>query len=158
MAAIYTGANSEAFAAMTTKGFEYSRDLARQVGMDLGMVVLGDEADNPPAAVLLEIPAGGRLPRHAHATHRLEVLVKGSIFTPDGTELLPGDVSVSGPGETYGPLIAGPNGCLTLEIFSEISGLPPLPDENDEQAAVANEIASISAQHAAKRKAEASAA
>lgn len=158
MAAIYSGANSEAFAAMTTKGFEYSRDLARQVNMDLGMIVMGDEADNPPAAVLLEIPAGGRLPRHAHAAHRVEVLVRGSIFTPDGKELRPGDVSVSGPGETYGPLIAGPEGCLTLEIFSKISGLPPMPDKDDEQAAVANEIAAISAQHAAKRKAEAAAA
>ena len=147
MAKIYRGADSDSYAAMTTKGFEYSRELAHKIGMDLGIVVLGEVEDNPPAAVLLEIPAGGRLPRHAHATNRMEVLIKGSIITPDGKELFPGDVSLSGPSECYGPLIAGSNGCLTLEIFSGINGLAPIPDEEDEDAERAAEIASLSEKH-----------
>lgn len=149
MATIYRGADSNAFAAMTTKGFEFSRDLAREEGMDLGIVVLGDTAANPPAAVVLDMPPGCRLPRHAHNTHRMEIVVRGSIITPDGQELRPGDVSVSDPGEYYGPLIAGSEGCLTIEIFSGISGLAPIPDEDDEQSDRTAHIASVAAQRSA---------
>src|SRR3546814_32339 len=97
MTKIFRGADGAAFAAMTTKGFEFSRDLAKEEGMDLGIVVLGDTATNPPAAVVLDMPPGCRLPRHAHNTHRMETVVRGSIITPDGEELRPGDVSLSGP-------------------------------------------------------------
>src|SRR3546814_9411928 len=55
MTKIFRGADGAAFAAMTTKGFEFSRDLAKEEGMDLGIVVLGDTATNPPAAVVLDI-------------------------------------------------------------------------------------------------------
>src|SRR3546814_1507258 len=80
------------------------------------------------------MPPGCRLPRHAHNTHRMEIVVRGSIITPDGEELRPGDVSLSGPGEFYGPLFAGSEGCLTIEIFSGINGLAPVPDEDDDKA------------------------
>ena len=150
MAKIIRGANSAAFAAMTTKGFEFSRDLAREEGMDLGIVVLGETANNPPAAVMLDMPPGCRLPRHAHDTHRMEIIVRGSIITPDGEKLLPGDVSLSDPGEFYGPLYAGSEGCLTIEIFSGINGLAPVPDEGDDQADRAAHIAAIAAKHSEK--------
>jgi|GEM_PF-3415378 len=143
MAKIFRGANSQAFAAMTTEGFEFSRQLAHEQGMDLGLVLLGEKEDNPPAAIVLALPPGAVLPRHSHNTQRMEVLIKGSIITPDGEELLPGDASRSGPGECYGPLTAGPEGCLTLEIFANMSGLAPQGDEAGENAETVAHIASL---------------
>lgn len=48
----------------------------------------------------------------------------------------PGDVSTSGPGEFYGPHMAGSEGVTTLEIFSRQAGLFPVlekprPDSNE---------------------------
>lgn len=146
MAMIYRGADSKAFAAMTTEGFEFSRDIAKENGMDLGIVVLGDQKTNPPAAIVLDIPPGGRLPRHSHNTNRMEMVVRGSIITPDGEELCPGDVSVSAPGEEYGPLIAGEEGCLTIEIFADLQGLAPQAAES-ESAEHAEKIAAITERH-----------
>src|SRR3546814_11061658 len=84
---IFSGADGAAFAAMTTKAYEFSRNLAKEEGMDLGIVVLGDTATNPPAAVVLDMPPGCRLPRHAHNTPRLEIALRGSTITPDGEQL-----------------------------------------------------------------------
>src|SRR3546814_2135554 len=57
--------------------------------------------------------------------------------------------SLSGPGEFYGPLFAGSEGCLTIEIFSGINGLAPVPDEDDEKADRTAHIAAIAAKHSA---------
>src|SRR3546814_20161550 len=114
-----------------------------------GIIVPGDTAPNPPSAAVLEMPPGCRLPRHSHNTHRMEIVVRGSIITPDGEELRPGDVSLSGPGEFYGPLFAGSEGCLTIELFSGINGLAPVPDEDDDKADRTAHIAAIAAKHSA---------
>lgn len=139
---IYQHGEIDVLAAMTTKGFEFSRDIAHEQGIDLGVVVLGSKADNPPSVMLLRLPPGHVLERHAHDTHRMEVVVKGSIITPDGRVLRAGDVSTSEPGEFYGPLTAGPEGCTSVEIFGDVRGMAPrAPDDaSPEHAAL---IASI---------------
>jgi hypothetical protein len=67
-------------------------------------------------------PPGYVLPRHRHASHRLEVVIQGSLEV-DGRVLGPGDVMWSQAGEFYGPHVAGPDGALTVEIFSSSDGI-----------------------------------
>src|SRR3546814_10216489 len=61
---------------------------------------------------------GYRLPRHAHDCFRLEVIMQGSMDVGDGRILKTGAVMMSEPLTLYGPHIAGAEGCVTLEIFS----------------------------------------
>src|SRR5262249_4266042 len=92
------------------------------VGVRLRAFVMGDPDDlATPTAAVLEMPAGYELQRHAHPCERLEVIVAGSLLV-DGEVLGPGDVMASGAGEMYGPHVAGPDGCTTVEIFSSITG------------------------------------
>jgi hypothetical protein len=137
--AIYQNRGSEFFEAITPEAMRWSTAGTRAMGdgWDLGSVVLADEVDDEaPVASLLRLPPGARLPRHAHDCHRMEVVVSGSINVGGGTVLGPGDVSVSRPGEFYGPHIAGPEGSLSVEIFSRTAGLPPIFDPDDEDAKV----------------------
>jgi hypothetical protein len=122
---IYRHAECDVLAEMTTEGFEFSREIAHEQGIDLGVVVLGEKSANPASVMLLRLPPGHILERHAHNTHRMEVVVNGSVITPDGQELRSGDVFTSGPGEFYGPLKAGPEGCMSVEIFGDIQGMAP---------------------------------
>jgi hypothetical protein len=62
---------------------------------------------------------GWVLPRHAHDCHRFEVVVQGTLDVGDRI-LKTGDIIVSDPGVAYGPHIAGPEGCTTFEIFSNL--------------------------------------
>jgi len=86
--------------------------------------VLGDDPDAPdaPAVVMLDMPPGYVLFRHAHICHRFEVVVKGSMRAGERT-LGPGDVMVAAPGEWYGPHVAGPEGCTTAEVFGTLDGV-----------------------------------
>jgi hypothetical protein len=86
--------------------------------------VLGDDPEAPevPAVVMLDMPPGYVLFRHAHICHRFEVVVKGSLVAGDRT-LRPGDVMTARPGEWYGPHIAGPEGCTTAEVFGTLDGV-----------------------------------
>ena len=84
-------------------------------------------ADDPtdasaPAVVLLKMPPGYRLFRHAHICHRFEVVVKGTLEA-NGRMLGPGDVMTARPGELYGPHTAGPDGCTTAEVFGSLEGV-----------------------------------
>jgi hypothetical protein len=91
-------------------------------GLQIRHFVMGDpdEAKTPTAAVL-KMPGGYVLPRHAHPCERLEVIVAGSLQVGDEV-LVPGDVMATPAGEMYGPHIAGPDGCTTVEIFSSVRG------------------------------------
>ena len=86
--------------------------------------VLGDDpaAEDAPAVVVLEMPPGYVLFRHAHICHRFEIVVKGSLH--DGVRTLgPGAVMTADPGEWYGPHTAGPDGCTTAEVFGTFEGV-----------------------------------
>jgi hypothetical protein len=86
-------------------------------------VLADDSADsNAPAVVLLKMPPGYRLFRHAHICHRFEVVVEGTLEA-DGKTLGPGDVMTARPGELYGPHTAGPDGCTTAEVFGSLEGV-----------------------------------
>jgi hypothetical protein len=83
---------------------------------------MGPRDDGTPVAMVLQMPPDYVIVRHAHACHRLEVITQGSLFA-DGRVLHPGDVMTAGPGEMYGPKVAGPDGCTTMEFFSEQRGI-----------------------------------
>ncbi|MBV8464173.1 MAG: hypothetical protein JO368_12825 [Acidimicrobiales bacterium] len=97
------------------------------------LFVLGDEAEasDAPAVVLLDMPPGYVLFRHAHICHRFEVVVKGSMRAGDRT-LGPGDVMEAKPGEWYGPHVAGPEGCTTAEVFGTLDGVFRVLAESDD--------------------------
>ena len=96
------------------------------------LFVLGKDDDpRSPAAVVLDMPAGYVLFRHAHLCHRFEVVVKGSLEA-DGRMLGPGDVMTAGPGEWYGPHTAGPEGCTSVEVFGTLEGVFRVLAESDD--------------------------
>ena len=91
-------------------------------GLQIRHFVMGDPDDpTTPSAAVLKMPAGYVLPRHAHPCERLEVIVAGSLRVGDEV-LVPGDVMATAAGEMYGPHVAGPDGCTTVEIFSTVRG------------------------------------
>jgi hypothetical protein len=87
------------------------------------LFVLGDTDDwTAPAVVILDMPPGYTLFRHAHTCERFEVIVRGSLEV-DGELVGPGHVMTAAPGEFYGPHLAGPDGCQTAEVFSNLEGV-----------------------------------
>jgi len=99
------------------------REAAAPFELRLSFFALGDPQD-PSTAVanMLEMPPNFVLPRHAHDCERLEIVVRGTLEV-DGEILHPGDISVARPMEMYGPHVAGPDGCVTLEFFSSMQGV-----------------------------------
>jgi len=99
---------------------------SRACGAPSTAFVLSDDKSDPeaPVAMMLFMEPNFELPRHAHDCHRFEVVVQGTLTIGD-TNLGPGDISISSPGEHYGPHIAGPTGCLTVEIFTRQTAIQP---------------------------------
>ena len=108
------------------------QDACKPHGLDIVHFVMGDP-DDPctPVAAVLRMPPGYELARHAHPVVRFEVIVQGSLQV-GGEVYGPGDVMMSPAGEMYGPHIAGPEGCTTVEVFSSIRGTGNLVSENGE--------------------------
>jgi hypothetical protein len=108
----------------------FARDGAESLGFKFRGFVMDDDQDAPtaPVAALLYLPPRGVLPRHAHDCHRVEVIVQGSLEA-EGRTLHPGDVAVSRPGVFYGPHVAGPEGSLSVEIFSTAAGVAAVMDQ-----------------------------
>jgi hypothetical protein len=98
------------------------QDACAPFGLRIRHFVMGDPDDPAtPTAAVLEMPPGYSLPRHAHPCERVEVVVAGSLLV-DGDVLGPGDVMTTPAGEMYGPHVAGPDGCTTVEVFSSVTG------------------------------------
>jgi anti-sigma factor ChrR (cupin superfamily) len=89
-------------------------------GMGLTKFNMSEDTEDAesPLVMLLQLEPGFVLRRHAHDCHRVEIVVSGSLVLEDGQVLGPGDVSVTSPRVFYGPHTAGPEGCLSVEIFS----------------------------------------
>jgi len=110
-------------------GGEFAEEISvgsAATGVRLAHFVMSHDKDDMDAALasMFYMPPGFELPNHEHDCFRVEVVVQGSLRVGDKV-LHPGDVSVSAPGEPYGPHIAGPTGCLTMEVFSRQSALAP---------------------------------
>jgi hypothetical protein len=83
--------------------------------------VLGDPSDETaPAALIFTMPPNGVVPRHSHSCERFEIILEGSLKV-DELILGPGDVMIARKGDAYGPHVAGPEGCRTLEVFSTLA-------------------------------------
>jgi hypothetical protein len=135
MPQFYKVSDPDYFDAMTHPAMRFLGEAAREhmPGWDLSYIVMGDDASDPnvPVAGMLQIAPGETLPKHAHDSFRVEVMVRGSIQLPNGDVLYPGDVMVSRPGEFYGPHVAGPEGSLSVEIFAFARGAFPVYDPTD---------------------------
>ncbi|WP_024444895.1 hypothetical protein [Mycolicibacterium iranicum] len=110
------------------QGIADANPLKEEGGMDgitLANFVLGKSENNAPVATLLRMDPGYVLPRHGHDCYRFEVVVQGSITVGDKT-LGVGALMLSEPGNLYGPHIAGPEGCTTIEIFSTFDAVSNL--------------------------------
>jgi hypothetical protein len=75
---------------------------------------------DPPAVSVLEMAPNYTLFKHAHPCYRFEIIVRGEMTNEHGVVLKPGDVMTAAPMEVYGPHTAGPEGCVTLEVFSQL--------------------------------------
>ena len=96
--------------------------LCEPFGLQIRHFVMGDpDVPTTPTAAVLKMPPGHVLVRHSHPCERLEVIVAGTLQVGDEV-LVPGDVMQTPAGVMYGPHIAGPDGCTTVEIFSSITG------------------------------------
>lgn len=87
-------------------------------GIATSFFLLGKREDNPPLVAPLRMEPGYILPRHAHDCYRMEIVVQGSLDVGDKI-LRAGSVMITEPGVLYGPHIAGPEGCTTVEICSD---------------------------------------
>ncbi len=91
-------------------------------GIALSRFVLGKPGEgDPPAVTALRMTPGYVLPRHTHDCYRMEIVVQGALEV-EGRTLKPGDIMISEPRVFYGPHTAGPDGCITMEIFSNYHG------------------------------------
>ena len=105
------------------ESMRWMKVIAEAINVKFARFPLGDpEDEDTPFASLLFMPPGYELWRHKHECHRVEVIVKGSLQVGDRT-FGPGDVMTSEPGQAYGPHVAGPDGALTVEIFSTRRGV-----------------------------------
>jgi hypothetical protein len=83
----------------------------------------GIEDWSAPAGFLFQMPPNYPLLRHGHPCYRTEIIVQGSLDIGDGRTATAGDVFTALPGELYGPHTAGPEGCTSIEIFSELRAM-----------------------------------
>lgn len=94
---------------------------------------MGDPDDAAtPMAVVLDMEPGRIISRHGHPCERFEVVARGSITVFGGQVLYAGDVMIARPGEIYGPKVVGPDGCTTIEFFSDQTGVTDLASELDD--------------------------
>lgn len=86
--------------------------------------VLTPEGDmTGPLAIALDMPPGYKLFRHGHPCYRFEIVTRGTLELGDGQVANAGDCFTALPGELYGPHTAGPEGCTTIEVFSQADGM-----------------------------------
>lgn len=85
--------------------------------------ILGDPDDlSTPAANVIDMPPGYGLPHHAHDCDVFMLVLRGTLHVP-GKVLHPGDGMTAHAHEFYGPEVAGPEGCLRVEVFQSLTGL-----------------------------------
>src|SRR5688572_4292281 len=102
------------------------------VGMIYGSFLIGD-GSNPaaPRVTVSRQEPGATVAPHTHGSDYVEIILEGTQKVGKMWHR-PGDCRLVKAGTGYGPLIAGPQGCLILVIFAnaETSGAKWLPKEN----------------------------
>ena len=95
---------------------------ASTIGNKASLFALGDATDDhTPMVFVLKMEPGFVLTRHGHPCDRLEVIVRGSLEI-NGKVFRPGDILTAAANELYGPKVAGPEGCTTVEVFANATG------------------------------------
>lgn len=144
MSKIYDALDPDDLDAMSTERWRITRTATQALGMDIGTIVMSNDDNDltAPGVIMLTLAPGGMIGRHAHSCHRVEIIVRGSLSVSGGRVLKPGDVMITAPGEFYGPHFAGPDGCLSAEIFSRTSGFPTIldPDGAPEDVGAASSV------------------
>ena len=74
-----------------------------------------------PVLILSELPANYVEPPHTHDSNYVEVVIDGEI-TVGKVRMTKGDMRAMRGGAGYGPLTAGPRGCLRLTVFERADG------------------------------------
>ncbi|HTJ64623.1 MAG TPA: hypothetical protein VL899_12510 [Alphaproteobacteria bacterium] len=110
------------------------------LGIKVSYFPIGDpDSDSTPVAVVVEMPPGFVIMRHAHPCDRFEVIVRGTLEAKDRT-LHAGDVMTSKAGEMYGPKTAGRDGCTTIEIFGTAPGVTQRIEERPDGSVVTTDL------------------
>lgn len=78
------------------------------------------DADRP-LVILSDLPPHHVEPPHTHAGDYIEIVLEGSLRVGK-TDMGRGDARTTQAGTGYGPLVAGPDGCLRLTIFESAAG------------------------------------
>ena len=136
MSRIFSAHDPNDLEEMSAERWKILRAATLAVGMQIGALVMSDDDndEDAPGVIMLALPPGGKIGRHAHDCHRVEVVVSGTLDVGGGRVLEPGDVMVTRPGQFYGPHYAGPEGSLTVEIFSRSAGFSTIADPDGEPA------------------------
>lgn len=74
-----------------------------------------------PLLILSELPPGYCETPHTHESDYVEIIVDGEL-TVGKVALTKGDMRAMKGGAGYGPLTAGPTGCLRLTVFDRAEG------------------------------------
>lgn len=76
---------------------------------------------NRPLIILSQLPPDYVEPAHTHDASYVEVVLDGTIRVGKH-DMAKGDMRAMQGGAGYGPLVAGPEGCLRLTIFESAIG------------------------------------
>jgi len=129
----YSIDDPEFFDEVTPEALRWTMVIPRKAGMEMATIPIGDGSSG--AVGIIQLPPGGTIPRHAHQCKRIEVVLRGSLDVGEGRVVGPGTVMISEPGDYYGPHIAGPDGAITVEIFSSLTSKTDFDDQGDPRMA-----------------------
>lgn len=89
-------------------------------GVVLKYIPMRPDDHEAPGGIILRMPPGYVLYRHAHECPRIEVVLGGSLDV-GGKTMVAGSIMTADSHEMYGPHVAGPEGCTTVEFFETFS-------------------------------------
>ncbi len=93
----------------TSDGIEYTRFL------------MDEEDAGSPLVILTRFEPGETVEPHTHEANYFEYVIEGEQ-TVGKTTFRQGDVRIVKGGTGYGPVVAGPEGCLVLIMFQHATG------------------------------------
>lgn len=99
-------------------------------GLKQKRIVLGDpDAKDRPLFLITHFPPHAVLPRHFHGDVFVDAVVQGSSKI-DGQWFEAGTVRWFPKNAMYGPVEAGPDGCILLEFYVNQPGLNTVMDDD----------------------------